>query len=79
MAGVVAQNQFLGSRISLVSKSEIRYEGILYALDLCEATISLAKGLSIKIIKINYHLLLIIYCEMAIFCITLTDVKICCA
>jgi len=37
------QNQFLGSRISLVSKSEIRYEGILYALDLCEATISLAK------------------------------------
>jgi protein LSM14 len=44
MAGAaVAQNQFLGSRISLVSKSEIRYEGILYALDLCEATISLAK------------------------------------
>ncbi|ODN03136.1 Protein LSM14 B [Orchesella cincta] len=37
------QNQFLGSRISLVSKSEIRYEGILYALDLGDATISLAK------------------------------------
>lgn len=36
-------NQFIGSRISLISKSEIRYEGILYALDLQEATISLAK------------------------------------
>lgn len=37
------QNQFLGSRISLISRSEIRYEGVLYALDLGEATISLAK------------------------------------
>lgn len=37
-------NQFIGSKISLISKSEIRYEGILYALDLQEATISLAKG-----------------------------------
>ncbi|CAL8129541.1 unnamed protein product [Orchesella dallaii] len=43
MANVPCQNQFLGSRISLVSKSEIRYEGILYALDLTDATISLAK------------------------------------
>jgi len=43
MASAVCQNQFLGSRISLISKSEIRYEGILYALDLSEATISLAK------------------------------------
>lgn len=36
-------SQFIGSKISLVSKSEIRYEGILYSLDLIEATISLAK------------------------------------
>jgi len=36
-------NQFIGSKISLISKSEIRYEGILYSLDLQEATISLAK------------------------------------
>lgn len=34
--------QFIGSKISLLSKSEIRYEGILYALDLRAATISLA-------------------------------------
>lgn len=61
MAATVAQNQFLGSRISLVSKAEIRYEGILYALDLCEATISLAKGTSIKIILKKMSLVIIDY------------------
>lgn len=36
-------SQYIGSKISLVTKAEIRYEGILYALDLQKATISLAK------------------------------------
>jgi len=40
---VNSANQFIGSKISLISKSDIRYEGVLYALDLREATISLAK------------------------------------
>jgi protein LSM14 len=40
---VNSANQFIGSRISLVSKADIRYEGVLYALDLRDATISLAK------------------------------------
>jgi len=40
---MACSNQFIGSKISLISKSEIRYEGILYSLDLQEATISLAK------------------------------------
>lgn len=35
--------QFIGSTVSLISKSEIRYEGTVYALDLRQATISLAK------------------------------------
>lgn len=34
---------FFGSKISLISKSEIRYEGLLYAIDAKESTIALAK------------------------------------
>lgn len=39
---------FFGSKISLISKSEIRYEGILYTVDPKESTIALAQGISSK-------------------------------
>jgi hypothetical protein len=35
---------YIGSRISLVSKSEIRYEGILFTIDMQESTIALQNG-----------------------------------
>lgn len=59
----------LGSKISLISKADIRYEGRLYTVDPQECTIALSSG---KCFKISYFFIyLYVYrFNLFLFCIS---------
>lgn len=40
----MAHNPLLGSRISLISKKNIRYDGTLYSINEADATVALENG-----------------------------------
>lgn len=53
---------FIGSKISLISNAEIRYEGILYQVDTKESTVTLAKGVIIAV----HSLFLLLVCGVSV-------------
>ena len=45
------QTSYIGCKISLISKLGIRYDGVLYSVDVNEATIALSNGWSLSMLR----------------------------
>ena len=50
----MSTNPYIGAHITLLSKAEIRYEGILFSIDMEGATITLENGRYRHILKFSY-------------------------
>jgi len=48
--------EFIGAKISLISRSDIRYVGILHEINSEESTVALEQGRHTTILYVNYIL-----------------------
>ena len=61
MAGAASIKDYIGSKVSLISASDVRYEGCLYTIDPEESTVALQRGEQKKKYKTNRLILISAY------------------
>ena len=69
---------YIGSKISLISKAEIRYQGTLYKIDTDESTVTLSRGLKFGMsVSCHFKLYLWLFVDRVCVCVCVCGVCLC--